>query len=335
MKSPLTGKEMKRMVRKDQLVFRKETFSYLHHYYLCLDSNEEFTDEELDTINLNQVYNQYREKYNLPFPDEIKNTREQYGLSAAKMSEVLGLGINHYRLYENGDVPSISNARLIQAAKAPFEFKKFLLASGAFKESSLSTVLRNIDDLIAKQNDFFYNALPQYLMGGFEICKPSLYTGYITPNLDKVIELLVYFTQRLDVYKTKLNILLFYTDFYHFKHNGFGITGLCYRALQWGPIAINFDSIYEYAVNKGYIEIIYQQLNDEKYEEIFLHGPIQLSISLIDEFELSTAQYIIDRFCNISKKEIIQCSHQEKAWIENVETKNKISYEYAFELTEV
>jgi DNA-binding transcriptional regulator YiaG len=61
---------------------------------LCEDTGEEFTDAKLDDLNLTQAYNQYRTRCNLPFPDEIKALREQYGLSAAKMSEILGFGAN-------------------------------------------------------------------------------------------------------------------------------------------------------------------------------------------------------------------------------------------------
>ncbi len=117
MKSPITGKEMKRMWKEDVLEVRKEKFPILYHYYLCEDTGEEFTDEQLDDLNLAQAYNQYRTLYNLPFPDEIKELREQHGLSAAKMSEILGFGANVYRNYEAGDLPSVSNARLMQLAK--------------------------------------------------------------------------------------------------------------------------------------------------------------------------------------------------------------------------
>ena len=113
LKSPVTGREMKVMVKKDWIDFRKERFNILFHYYEDEGSDEVFTDEELDTLNLNQAYNQYREKYRIPFPDAIRSIREKYGLSAAKMSEVLGFGTNIYRQYEAGEVPSISNARLI------------------------------------------------------------------------------------------------------------------------------------------------------------------------------------------------------------------------------
>ncbi len=72
---------------------------------------------------MRQAYNQYRDKYNLPFPEEIKEIRAKYGVSATKMSEILGFGINSYRNYENGEVPNQSNANLIQLAKNPIQFK--------------------------------------------------------------------------------------------------------------------------------------------------------------------------------------------------------------------
>ncbi|NJK94517.1 MAG: hypothetical protein HC905_05940 [Bacteroidales bacterium] len=70
------------------LIFRKEKFDVNYHFFLCKDSKEQFTNEELDEINLNQLYNQFRVAHNLPFPDEIISIREKYGLSASKMSEV-------------------------------------------------------------------------------------------------------------------------------------------------------------------------------------------------------------------------------------------------------
>src|SRR6266516_22227 len=94
MKSPVTGKEMQLQRELTTLPFRKEEFSIVYHFYLCKDSGERFTDEKLDTINQIQVHNQYREKYGIPFPEEIKSVREKYKVSASKISEILGFGAN-------------------------------------------------------------------------------------------------------------------------------------------------------------------------------------------------------------------------------------------------
>jgi len=126
MKSPFTDGEATLQYEKRELEFRKDVFTVTQFYYRCSDTKEEFTTDELDQINVNQLYNQYRERYGVPFPDEIKEIREQYGLSATKMSEILGFGVNSYRQYEGGDIPTVASGRLIQAAKDPEEFKKFL-----------------------------------------------------------------------------------------------------------------------------------------------------------------------------------------------------------------
>ncbi|HLS31303.1 MAG TPA: hypothetical protein VK021_10635 [Flavobacteriaceae bacterium] len=119
MKNPITGKQMKlkRIARK--LVFRKEEFNYMHHAFEDEETEELFTTTHLDELNMLQVYNQYRERHKIPFPKEIGDIREKYGVSAKKMSEILGFGGNSYRNYEKGEVPSVSNARLIQSVKAP------------------------------------------------------------------------------------------------------------------------------------------------------------------------------------------------------------------------
>ena len=112
MKSPITGKEMILTKENRSINYRKETFDVVFHYYKCEDSGEQFTTGELDDVNMNQVYNQYRDLFNIPFPDEIIRIRSKYNLPAIKMSAILGFGANSYRQYESGEMPSVSNARL-------------------------------------------------------------------------------------------------------------------------------------------------------------------------------------------------------------------------------
>ncbi len=101
MKSPITGKEMFLKREHRNLIFRKEEYDIVYHYFLCEDTKEQFTIDELDELNLTQLYNKYRESHNLPFPDEIIETRQKYKLSATKMSEILGFGINWLQIQHN------------------------------------------------------------------------------------------------------------------------------------------------------------------------------------------------------------------------------------------
>jgi transcriptional regulator with XRE-family HTH domain len=333
MKSPISGKEMKRMTKEDTLLFRKEEFPILYHYYLCEDSGEEFTDEQLDNLNIVQAYNQYRTRYNLPFPDEIRAVREQYDISAAKMAEILGFGINVYRHYESGEVPGISNARLIQLAKDPGEFKKLVAASNALSGNGLEKMNRKIEELIAARSDFRFAGLPKYLMTGLFDSRASLYTGYRTPDLQRMIEMIVYFTAGCKPWKTKLNKLLFYTDFTHYKKTGYSISGAEYIAIQMGPVPLNFGSIFEYAAMQDDITITYQEFQNGGIGELFTpHPQHPVDPALFDHDELETMKKVLDMFGAASTTDIVRFSHEEPAWSENFNEKKKISYNYAFKL---
>ena len=158
MKSPITGKEM--VLRKEarSLDFRKESFQVIYHYYFCEESNEQFTTTEIDELNIVQLYNQYREKLHLPFPDEIRSIREKYGLPANKMSEILGFGINSYRNYENGEVSNLANGRLIQIANDPKKLKDLIELSDVLDDKPRDKLINKINDLIEIQEASIFSS---------------------------------------------------------------------------------------------------------------------------------------------------------------------------------
>ncbi len=88
--------------------FSEKRCSPYIHTGIIDEEGDMWTTTEMDEANIFQVYNQYRVKHGIPFPDEISGIREHYGLSAAKMAQILGFGINQYRMYEDGEVPSVS-----------------------------------------------------------------------------------------------------------------------------------------------------------------------------------------------------------------------------------
>src|SRR5690606_16893688 len=132
----------------------------------------------------------------IPFPDEIKAIREQYDISAAKMSEILGLGINSYRQYENGEMPTVANGRLILAAKDPAEFKKFLEASHAvLTEREFEKYSKRVAGLIASRKVDSWNQV--FLRKIFGDEKPSAFTGYRLPSLSKVSQMISFFAENV------------------------------------------------------------------------------------------------------------------------------------------
>ena len=124
LENPGTGKTIKVIYKPDIVTYRGEDYPCIMTLFQDKESGEMFTTTESDTVWFNQVTNQYRAKYGIPYTDEIIALRERYGVSAAKMSVILGFGINQYRLYETGEMPSLSNARLILLVADEQNFRK-------------------------------------------------------------------------------------------------------------------------------------------------------------------------------------------------------------------
>lgn len=122
MKSMLTGGEASLIREKDSLEYRGETFEYIHESILDHETQIRYTTTELDGENMERIYVQYRAKHNIPSPKELTAIREMYGLSAAKMSEILGIGTNQYRLYEDGVMPSEAIGKMLRSIQTPAVF---------------------------------------------------------------------------------------------------------------------------------------------------------------------------------------------------------------------
>jgi putative zinc finger/helix-turn-helix YgiT family protein len=331
MKSPITGKEMKLTKERRSMDFRKETFEILFHFYKCEDSAEQFTTTTLDEVNMNQVYNQYRDKFNIPFPDEIITIREKYSLSAAKMSEILGFGVNSYRQYEAGEMPSVANAKLIQMVDEPKRFIEMVELCGTLDEKSKNKLIQKAQLLLNEKNRNIFNLnFKEYLLGNH---LADIYSGYRNPNFEKFTEMVVYFSDKLSPFKTKMNKLLFYADFLMFKHSCFSISGMRYKAIEMGPVPNNFQSIFEYLDNIDEIDILTTEFpNGYSGEQFKARKDRNFNAGLFSENELKTLEKVATVFNETSTNDIINLSHLEEAWKKNEKEKKVISYEYAFEL---
>lgn len=331
MNSPITGNPMTLQKEERALTFRKETFPVVYHYYLCKDSGEQFTSTELDELNIQQLHNQYRGRHKLPFPEDIRQIRERYGLSATKMAEVLGFGVNSYRHYEQGEVPSQSNGKLIQLASDPRQFKALVEITEGLKDEAKDKLLRKIDHLIEKQK----SRLLAFDIEDYLLSKnlPDEFSGYRTPSLARLTEMVVFFTERLQPWKTQMNKLLFYADFLLFKRTCFSMSGARYRAITMGPVPNNYNSIFEYMVNNAEIDIRSKEFPNGAVGERFQPCVDRLfNPETFDDTEMQVLTEVASRFKNASTAEIIKTSHQEKAWIENEAERRLISYQWAFEL---
>lgn len=334
MKSPVTGNEMPLEREFRTLHYRKEPFEVVYHYYRCQDTDEQFTTTELDNLNILQVHNHYRAKYGIPFIDEIKAIRHKYDLSAAKMSAILGLGANVYRQYEAGEMPSVSTGRMIRMAEDPREFLRIVdFARNTLEEDDYEKVKRKVHHALQEEQGPV-NQIEQWL---FETKLPSIYNGYRMPVLEKVGRMVSFFAGKNKPFLTALNKLLFYADFVHFKRYGVGISGLSYNAIQKGPVPKNYNGIYNWLVNSGYVKIEEVEFRDIVGEQFLCADREKaiLSEELFTPTEIEVLKLVAQRFKGMNTRQIVEVSHTEKAWQHNVDDFGRINYAYGFVLTQV
>ena len=149
--SPLTGGKVILHKEPDTLSYRGEDFAYTSYEYECVDTGQRFTDLELDWKNMNQVYDQYRQRHNIPSPAELTAMRERYGLSAIKMAQVLGLGVNQYTKYEQGEMPSESIGKMLRSIQTPAVFMGYLEdAKNQFSEAEYKKICAKVQKSFLK-----------------------------------------------------------------------------------------------------------------------------------------------------------------------------------------
>lgn len=309
--------------------FRKETFNIPYQFYLCDDSGEQFTTTALDELNMRMVYNQYRAKHHIPLPEEIKAIREKYEVSATRMGEILGFGPNTYGQYEKGDLPSMANSKLLRIAEDPTKFIDLVEDWETTSANAKADLKKRTYRLIKEQGSLFID-FERYLMGGNE---SNHLTGYKSPDYEKLTEMIVFFAQEVPCYKTKMNKLLFYTDFAMFRQTGQSVSGTRYKAIPYGPVPNSFESIFESLAKQDVIDLLYEEL-PEGGQKQFLEGRKDhpFNKELFSDDELEVLDMVRDRFKKTKPFEIVEISHQEKAWIENEKSRSFISYNYALDL---
>lgn len=323
MKSPYTGGEVIRQTHKEELEFRGEKLTIPYNNFKCVDSGREFTTREIDELNMHLLQSVYRQKHKIPFPEEIKEIREKYGVNQTKMAEILGFGTNTYRNYENGDIPQLANAKLISLSSNPDHFIE---------------LLNNCDSLSEKQKEkFIKNARSAYpndqkLMSWlFKYLEPNEFTGYRVPSIDKLNAMVAYFAHEANIFKVKMNKLLFYADFHHFKKYGQSISGAAYHAIPMGPVPHRYGSLFEYGVEKHAFSIELVKF-PEREGERFVSSSDSSMFDSLTEIEMKTVKWIKNSLALKSTEELIQLSHEEEAWLANKDDQSLINYNFAFRL---
>lgn len=322
LKSPFTGGRVKEVSTVEEHEFRKEKFSVHVRYYVCEDTGEKFTTTEQDELLFNELYSQYRVNHSIPFPEEIKAVRQRYGLNYQQMTKILGFGTNQYAQYERGQIPSESNGKMLSAAMNR-EFMLHLLedSKAEFSDEEYNKVYQSVLSSEIKPESEVQKRLI------FRDIRRSIYNGFGILSVKKVSEMAKFFiSQEGGIFPTKLNKEMFYADFLHYKLYGQSISGLQYQAIQYGPVPVHYDTVYDN------IDGIYKEIVVSYNMEGTRLSCDNADSSVFSEQELQTLNTVLVMAKTMSTQDLIAKSHEEEAWQNHRDGNNLIPYSEAFTL---
>ena len=141
--------------------------------------------------------------------------------------------------------------------------------------------------------------------------------------------MVVYFASVPRMFRTKLNKLLFYSDFLNFKHSALSISGAPYLAFERGPVPQHYDWITEALEQQGDIRTV-EWSYGEKSGDVFDATRVA-DLSVFSESEVRVLECVRDRFAAATSKRLTDLSHGEAAY-SRTPARQMISYQWASEL---
>lgn len=291
----------------------------------CSACGEEFENTRgVDALAL--AYSKFRQHHDMLQPDDIKRWRKNYGLTQKQANDLLGWGGATLSRYENGALQAEAHENLLRLAMEPHNLLQLIektpKALTDEKRNRLINELR-AEEKEAKTFQFLFNEI----FGGYD---PDEFSGYQSFSLEKVFNAILFFCRGGEgQFKTKLNKLLFYSDFKHFKDYTVSITGVNYVHLPHGPIPDNYEFYYADLFSEKKLtqqEVIIGDYVGETY--VALAEP---DLSIFSDSEIKILSEVKEYFKDYSATKIRNFSHSEKAYIATGDNE-KITYLYATEL---
>lgn len=296
-----------------------------YEYPICPRCGNRIGQAEVAERNFNKMYRGYREIMNIPQPEELVALRRKYKFSQRVFAAILDIGLASLQRYESGCLATDAHAQILRSARNA-RFLKEKLETGAHKlnEADRVKALSVIEKHVASHIDYamiridLLDSVPRVV---------SLETGLRAFDPIRLREIVVYLAAHVhNLYRTKLNKVLFYLDFSAFRDEKKGITGLRYAKANFGPVPDQYELITAALVDNESLSLQEQGdgqvfvSNRDADLSSFTHSEIahlEAVCAFANEFETTAA--------------LSEFSHQEQAW-KFAESGQLISYEQATSL---
>src|SRR4030043_399385 len=310
---------------EDEIKVRGELIKVEVEYYKCKSCGKEFDDPRSQDDPLDKAYREYRRRHGMLQPEEILESRKKFGLTQNEMSRLLGWGGATLSRYENAALQDETHEKALRLAMEPRNLLKLIEATPDVlpkeKRDRLIKELRAAEEETCSLERVYEERFGKY--------EASELSGYRKLNLAKLFNAILYFCKG-GVFKTKLNKLLFYADFKHFKDYAVSITGARYAHIPFGPAPEKYSLYLATLLENGTIELEEHIFSDDVIGEEFISSK-KPDLLLFSDSELKILSTVKEYFKDFNVKRITDFSHDEKAYKETAQG-DKISYEYANEL---
>jgi putative zinc finger/helix-turn-helix YgiT family protein len=306
---------------------RDETIEVSVGVLHCTHCANDFDPPTAASDPLDVAYTEFRRRRGMVQPEQIREARASFGLTQKELSTLLGWGGATLSRYENGALQDEAHDTALRLAMDPRNLLSLVETNpAAVMNEKLQGLLASLRRRIL-EDEGPMRRLYEQRFGSHE---PDEYNGYRRLSIDKLFTSIMLFCGDPGIVKTKLNKLLFYADFKHFKDYSVSVTGARYAHLPYGPAP------------DGYSYFLATMQEDERTiatEESFINGhPAELlvatkipDVALFAPSELKTLAHVKEHFQDASAKDLSELSHQERGYIET-SGGQLISYEFAQDL---
>lgn len=299
-------------------------------YLRCVECGDEVFDPSLNVDPFSLAYRKYRKEYGFLQPEEIREWRKANRLTQGELAKLLGMGAVTISRYENGALQDPSHEKLLRLAMNPSNLLQLIEESeGVFTESKKRILVQGLQQVEAGAH-----SIDSTIMVSFGNYDPNQYSGYRKLNLEKLYNAILFFCKE-GVLKTKLNKLLFYADFKHYKEYAISITGARYAHVPFGPAPDNYEIYYGVLSSERAIEFIEEIYPAKRGGESVVGEIIKAvkkpDLSLFAASELRIMASVQEDFEKYNAREITDFSHKEIGYQET-DDGDIISYDYARKL---
>ena len=320
-------REMQREQKKVEYTVRGEKVTVELPVKMCPECGSEEIDDAFGRDPVECAYEAYRQRHDLLFPEEIKAIRERFKLSQRSFAALLGMSEATVNRYEGGGLQDATHDNAIRACNDPEFVQELLDRRGhGLSEWQRKRVEHAIAGEIKNKQKFVFD--PRMLVSmPSEI---SEITGYRMFSYDRYAAVVVWFCRNISaVTPTKLNKLLFYADFLHFKRNTVSLTGTAYRRIQFGPVPADYRGLQRFLELDEYVEVNERQYQNGNTGEEYSLGPKAMELRFeFSQEELEVLKCVAEAFKDITPRDISDRSHRETAW-QNTDDRQMISYREA------